>query len=101
VAYHRLMTHWESLFEGRMHTVRYEHLVDDTEGDVRRLLDHCRLPWQARCLESHRDRSAVTTASAVQVRNAVYGSAVGHWRNYEHLVGDAMQVLDDAGIAFR
>jgi tetratricopeptide (TPR) repeat protein len=101
VGYERLMRHWERAMPGRIHTIVYEELVSDTESSVRELLSHCGLPWQEQCLQPHRGRSAVTTASAVQVRRPVYGSSVGHWRNYQHLLGDALKVLDEAGIDYR
>ncbi len=86
--YHRryqvLMAHWHRVLPpGRILDVRYEELVADLEGQARRLLVHCGLDWDPRCLEFHRTERPVRTASATQVRKPIYASAIGRWRVYE------------------
>jgi hypothetical protein len=82
VAWHRLMQHWESVLGGALLCVEYEDLVSDQEGVSRRIIEHCRLPWEDGCLEFHRNSASVATASAVQVRQPIYSSSVGRWRSY-------------------
>lgn len=80
-AYERLMDHWESVLPpGRILSVSYEALVADPEPQVRRILDHCGLSWDAACLEFHTSRRAVRTASAAQVRRPIYDTSIGRWR---------------------
>ena len=80
-AYRSLMDHWrEVLPEGMMIDLRYEELVGDLEGQARRLLDHCDLPWDDACLSFHNTDRAVRTASATQVRQPIYQSSVGRWQ---------------------
>jgi len=98
IAYHRLMAHWEKVIPGVIHTVRYEDLVNDTEGEARRALAYCGLDWEDRCLEFHKNRSASTTASATQVRQKVYTSSVGKWRAYESELKPLRTRLESAGI---
>jgi hypothetical protein len=62
--------------------VRYEDVVADLEGQARRIVGHCGLDWDARCLDFHRHARAVRTASLVQVRRPLYRSSVGRWRPY-------------------
>ncbi len=100
LAYHRLMEHWEEVMPGAIHTVRYEELVRDTESQTRRLLAHCGLDWENRCLEFHKNRSASTTASATQVRQKVYSSSVGKWRAYESQLAPLRETLEGAGFDF-
>ena len=76
--YQDLMTHWRMVLSpGRILDVRYEDVVADLEGEARRIIAHCGLDWDARCLDFHRTARPVRTASAAQVRQPIYGSAVG------------------------
>jgi tetratricopeptide (TPR) repeat protein len=79
-AYDALMAHWRSaLPEGVMLEVDYEDLVDDFEGNVRRMLAHCGLDWDERCLAFHRTTRQVSTASSAQVRRPLYRTSVRRW----------------------
>ncbi len=80
-AYDALMAHWRAVLpEGVMLELSYEELVADTEGEARRLLAHCGMEWDARCLEFYRTERAVTTASAAQVRKPIYRTSMRRWR---------------------
>ncbi|HEX4197569.1 MAG TPA: tetratricopeptide repeat protein [Caulobacteraceae bacterium] len=82
--YAELMDHWrETLPAGVLLEVRYEEVVADTEGQARRILDHCGLDWDPRCLAFHKTERPVRTASVAQVRRPIYDSAVSRWRRYE------------------
>lgn len=81
--YHRTMKHWHETLPGKVLDVHYEETVADLEGQVRRILGHCGLPFEEQCLRFNETRRAVRTASSEQVRQPLYGSAVGYWRRYE------------------
>jgi tetratricopeptide (TPR) repeat protein len=82
--YHELMAHWRSVLPaGAMLDVAYEDVVGDLDGQARRLIDYCGLPWDDRCLSFHETRRPVATASNVQVRRPLYRSSVARWRRYE------------------
>lgn len=81
--YVRMMTHVDVAFPGRVHRVIYEQMVEDTEAEVRALLDHCGLPFEPQCLEFHKTERAVRTASSEQVRRPIYTDATEEWRPYE------------------
>jgi len=81
--YVELMAHYDAVLPGRVHRVIYERLIEDTEGEVRRVLDYCGLPFDERCLRFHENERAVRTASSEQVRRPIYREGVDHWRNYE------------------
>jgi tetratricopeptide (TPR) repeat protein len=91
--YLRVMEHWERVMPGRILTVHYEEVVRDLEGQVRRLLAHCGLPFDERCLRFHESRRRVNTASSEQVREPIYGDAVGYWKHYESKLGQLRQIL--------
>lgn len=98
VAYQRLMDHWYTLFPDSMHTILYEDLVENTQSECRRLLDYCGLKWQNRVSEFYQSDAPSTTASASQVRQPVYRSSVGKWRNYEQQLLPLATILESAGI---
>ena len=81
--YVRLMAHVDAVLPGRVHRVIYERMVDDTEGEVRRLLDYCGLEFEPAVLEFHRTERAVRTPSSEQVRRPIYREATEEWRAYE------------------
>lgn len=91
--YERVMRHWESVLPGRVLDVDYERLVADPEPEIRRLLDHCGLAWDPRCLDFHRTERQVETASSVQVRQPLYATSVGRWRPYARHLGPLLAGL--------
>lgn len=93
-----LMRFWQRQFPGRVLEVQYETLVENQEAQTRRLLDHCNLPWDERCLSFHANDAAVATPSATQVRQPMYRSALGRWRNYEKYLAPARQYFIEHGI---
>tara|TARA_R110001592_G_scaffold336960_1_gene622824 strand:- start:99008 stop:100573 length:1566 start_codon:yes stop_codon:yes gene_type:complete len=99
VAYHRLMQHWRAVMPGVIRTVRYEHVVQDTETQSRPLLEACGLPWQQQCLRFYDNPQSSTTASATQVRMPVYSSSLDRWREYREQLQPLINILDAAGIA--
>jgi hypothetical protein len=68
--YVELMNHFDAVLPGRVHRVLYERMIDDTEGEVRRLLEYCGLPFEDGCLRFHENERAVRTASSEQVRKS-------------------------------
>lgn len=77
------MDHFDDALPGRIHHVRYERLVDDLEGETRRLLDHLGLPFAAECLRFHENPREVQTPSAQQVRRPINRDGLDRWRRYE------------------
>jgi tetratricopeptide (TPR) repeat protein len=92
-AYEGLMEHWSAVLPaGVMLEIDYEAVVHDVEAQARRIVDHCGLAWDPRCLAFHETKRPVTTASLVQVRQPLFSASVGRWRLY----GDRLQPLMDA-----
>ena len=74
--------------------VQYEDVVNDVEGQVRRILDFCGLPFEAGCVNFHTTQRAVKTASSEQVRQPIYSSSVNLWRRYESHLGELLDILE-------
>jgi Flp pilus assembly protein TadD len=94
--YVELMAHYDTVLPGRVHRVFYERMIEDTEGEVRRVLDYCGLPFDERCLRFYENERAVRTASSEQVRRPIYREAVDHWVNYEPWLGPLKSALGSA-----
>ncbi|MEZ5500037.1 MAG: sulfotransferase [Steroidobacteraceae bacterium] len=83
-AYVELMRHYDAVLPGRVHRVIYERMVDDTEQEIRRLLDYCGLPFEDACLRFYETERAVRTPSSEQVRQPIFRAGVEQWRKYDN-----------------
>jgi tetratricopeptide (TPR) repeat protein len=93
--YLAIMDHWRAVLPpGRLLEVDYEMLVEEQEGQSRRIIDFCGLPWDDRCLRFHESGREVLTLSRAQVNRPIYGSARGRWRRYEKHLGPLREVLE-------
>jgi hypothetical protein len=81
--YAELMAHVDTVLPNRVQRVHYEHVVADPAGEVRRLLEHCRLPFEPSCLNFHENRRTAQSLSSEQVRRPIYPDGVDHWRHFE------------------
>jgi tetratricopeptide (TPR) repeat protein len=81
--YQKLMEHWRRVLPVPMLERQYETAVADFEASSRQLVDFCGLDWQDACLEFYKTERTVRTASIRQVRQPVYTSSIGRWRDYE------------------
>jgi tetratricopeptide (TPR) repeat protein len=91
--YVELMDHWQDVLPGRILRVDHEAVVADLEGEVRRILEFLGLPFEPACLEFHKTKRSVRTASSEQVRRPLYDSALEHWRHYELWLGPLRTAL--------
>jgi tetratricopeptide (TPR) repeat protein len=91
--YRRVMDHWRAVLPLPIHEVDYEETVNDLEGVARRLIAACGLEWEPNCLEFHRLRRPIRTASVAQVRQPLYTQSVARWRNYERALADMFALL--------
>ena len=91
--YIKLMDHWDAVLPGRVYRVQYEDMVNDTEFEIRRLLEHCGLGFEQRCLRFYETERAVRTPSSEQVRRPVYTEGLEQWRHYEAHLGPLKKAL--------
>ena len=81
--YVELMAHWDEVLPGFVLRVQHEHLLDDLEGQVRRMLAFCGLQFEPACLEYYKTERNVRTPSSEQVRQPIFRTAMEAWRSYE------------------
>lgn len=91
--YVRQMAHFDRLQPGAVHRIVNERLIEDPEREVRRLLDFVGVPFDSACLEFHRNKRAVQTPSAEQVRRPINSDGVDSWRPYEAWLGPLKDAL--------
>ncbi|KPP93847.1 tetratricopeptide repeat-containing sulfotransferase family protein [Erythrobacter sp. HL-111] len=93
--YVALMDHWDEVLPGKVLRVRHEDVLDDLEGQTRRMLDHVGLPFEEACLDFHRTSRAVRTASSEQVRQPLNRKGQGAWKPFEPWLGELKEALGD------
>ncbi|NNE57991.1 MAG: tetratricopeptide repeat protein [Hellea sp.] len=81
--YVNLMDHWDDVLPGKILRVQYEDVVGNTEGQVRRVLEYLGLPFEQACVDFHKTKRSVRTASSEQVRQPIFKSGLKQWRNFE------------------
>jgi tetratricopeptide (TPR) repeat protein len=94
-SYVQLMRHWDEALPGKVLRIRHENVVDDLEGNVRRILDFCGLPFEPACLEFHKTERSVRTASSEQVRRPIFREGIGQWLHFEPWLGSLRSALGD------
>ena len=87
------MAHIDAVLPGRVHRVIYERMVDDTEGEVRALLDYCGFEFEPKVLEFYKTERAIRTPSSEQVRRPIYRDATQAWRPYDKHLGPLKKAL--------
>jgi len=95
------MRHWAEALPNWVLRVHHEDVVNDLEGNVRRMLDFCGLEFEAQCIEFHRTARNVRTASSEQVRQPLYREGLEQWKHFEPWLGPLKQALGDALTRYR
>ena len=86
--YKDLMNFWKDTIPDFIYDIKYEHIVDETELQVKKLLKNCELKWNDNCLNFDQNKRQIKTASDVQARKKIYKTSVESWKNYESFVSD-------------
>jgi len=99
--YLELMRHWNAALPGRVLRVQHEDVVDDLEGQVRRILDYCGLPFEQACVDFHKTERSVRTPSSEQVRRPIFREGLEQWKNYEPWLDPLKTTLGEALVRYR
>ncbi len=91
--YEGLMEYWREVLPGRFLEIDYEDTVNDLENQARKLIDYVGLEWNDACLEPHKQKRAVFTASKAQVTKPVYNTSVEKWKRYEEQLQPLIEAL--------
>ncbi|MEP0190306.1 MAG: sulfotransferase [Erythrobacter sp.] len=90
-----LMDHWDAVLPGKVLRVQHEDVLDDLEGQTRRMLEFLDVPFEEACLAFHKTDRAVRTASSEQVRQPINRKGQGAWKPFEPWLGDLKAALGD------
>ncbi len=99
--YLELMAHWDAVLPGHVLRVQHEDVIDDLEGSVRRILDHCGLPFERACVDFHTNTRSVRTPSSEQVRRPIFRDGLDGWKHYAPWLGPLEEALGDALTRYR
>lgn len=91
--YLRLMAHWQELFGPDIYHVEYDDTVNKLEETARSMIDYCGLEWDDNCLEFHKTRKNVKTASEWQVRQPIYKTSLARWQHYDKHIGVLKEIF--------
>lgn len=91
-----LMRHWDEVLPGRVLRVQHEDVVDNLEGEVRRILDYCGLPFEAACVNFHQTARSVRTPSSEQVRQPIFRDGLDAWTHFAPWLQELKRALGDA-----
>ena len=81
--YQKLMAHWKRVLPGFIFDVNYEALVQDQEQQTRGVLQYLDLPWEDACLDFHKTRRKIATASNAQATRPMYRDSIHRWERYK------------------
>ena len=81
--YRKLMKHWEDVLPKTIYDISYDKLVENSETEIKDLLEFCNLPFEDNCLKFYENKREVLTPSSSQVRKEIYKSSSGRSINYE------------------
>ncbi|PIR32112.1 MAG: hypothetical protein COV36_05175 [Alphaproteobacteria bacterium CG11_big_fil_rev_8_21_14_0_20_44_7] len=93
--YKSLMEHWNDALPIDIYNIEYNKLLENPEEEIRKLLDYCDLEWQDSCLNFHKTERAVQTASKTQVKQKLFKSSLGKWKNYEPYFGKELRKIGE------
>ncbi|WP_296719872.1 tetratricopeptide repeat-containing sulfotransferase family protein [Erythrobacter sp.] len=93
--YVTLMNHWDTVLPGKVLRVQHEDVLDDLEGQTRRMLDFLGLPFEPACLDFHKTARAVRTASSEQVRQPINRKGQGAWKPFAPWMDELKAALGD------
>lgn len=96
LAYDALMAHFDAvLLPGRVHHVQYESLLENTESEIRRLIDYCGLTFDEGCLLSWETERTIQTPCSKWVRQPMFKNAVDQWTHYAQWLGPMRAAFKD------
>lgn len=95
--YREMMAHWHKVLPGRIYDISYEALVDDLEGEARKLLDYCGLAWESSVLDYQKTERNINTASSAQARKPLYKTSMKSWEPIADKLAPLIEMLREGG----
>ena len=87
------MDHWNNTLPDFVYEINYEEIIKNSESEIKKLIKNLNLNWDKKCLKFYKTKRTVKTASDTQIRNRIYKSSVGYWRNFQPFMNDFFENL--------
>ena len=87
------MEHWDNVLPNKVHRVVYEDMVENTETEIKKLLEYCQLDFEENCLSFYKTKRTVRTPSSEQVRQPIYKKGVGQWEYFNKWLDPLKETL--------
>ena len=91
----KLMSFWLNKFSDEIFVLDNEELVNNQESVSKKLISFCNLEWEEQCLEFHKNKRQVRTASIEQVRKPINTRSIGAWKSYENFLNDLINKIEE------
>jgi len=95
-SYVKLMNHWDKVLPGKVLRVNNEDVIDDLEGQVKRILEFINIPFEESCVSFHKTERSVRTASSEQVRQPINKKGMGRWKPYAKHLKPLLETVDNS-----
>ena len=93
-SYVKLMDHWDQVLPNKVLRVNNEDVINDLEGQVKRILNYIEVPFEEGCISFHETDRSVRTASSEQVRQPINKKGMGRWKPYAKHLKPLVDTLD-------
>ena len=91
--YSNLMKHWNALLPGFIYNISYDKLINEQKFETEKLLNFCNLKWEDNCLNFHKNKRFIGTASVTQIRQPIYKHSLESWKRYENELKPLIKTL--------
>ena len=91
--YKDLMLYWNQTLPDFIYNLSYEKLIENQKHETEKLLQFCDLDWDDNCMNPHKNKKIVATASLAQVRSPIYKSSVRKWENYADELSELKKII--------
>jgi tetratricopeptide (TPR) repeat protein len=95
-SYVEIMKHWDSVLPGFVLKVQHEDVINDLDGQVKRMLDFCNLPFEQSCIDFHKTKRTIKTPSSEQVRQPIFRDSMEQWKHFDEHLGALKTTLKNA-----
>ena len=92
--YKDLVNHWKEMYKNNIYICKYEKLISDPETEIKKLSEYCDLKWEDKVMKFYETKRSVNTASHSQVRQKLYSSSIGSWKNYENELEPLKKIIN-------
>ena len=91
--YSDLINFWKKNYNEDIYNIKYENLIDNSEKEIKKLINFCGLEWDPNCLNHHKNKFGIKTASITQARKPIYKSSKNLYQNYSNYLKEMFSLL--------